>query len=53
MLKAKEKRCSSWYGIAERANTLWREKAEAKDSKWDGSEMKITMVSEWTGWGWG
>jgi hypothetical protein len=43
MLNNKEKRCSSWYGIAEQANALWAE--AAKRAGLEGAEMKITMVS--------
>lgn len=43
MINAKGRECSSWYGIADRARALWREKV-ALNTELEETGMKITMV---------
>ena len=44
MLNSKDKRCTTWYGIAEQVTSLWEE--ITKELNIEISEMKITMVKE-------
>jgi len=44
MLNLKDKRCTTWYGIAEQVTSLWEE--ITKELNIEISEMKITMVKE-------
>ncbi|KAF7635682.1 hypothetical protein Mgra_00004924 [Meloidogyne graminicola] len=41
MLNSKDKRCTTWYGIAEQVNSLWEN--IAKELSIENSQMKITM----------
>ncbi|KAL7077715.1 hypothetical protein ACQ4LE_003068 [Meloidogyne hapla] len=41
MLNSKDKRCTTWYGIADQVNSLWEE--ITKELNIEISEMKITM----------